>query len=90
METGTFPDKDLQLEIGAHFIAVKYRSGHDADQFYRFGVSVEPAFLVLDSEGNEIYRKIGYFEPSLLIEQLRKAQKKAAHRAATVSHTART
>ncbi len=81
METGTFPNVELQEYIENHFVPVKYISGPDADQFSRFAVSAEPAFIVLDSEGNEVYRKIGFFEADLLISQLEKARKKAAHRA---------
>ena len=78
METGTFSNRDLQEYIEKYFIPVKYISGIDSEQFFRYGVAAEPAFIVLDTEGNEIYRKIGYFEPGLLIEQLEKARKKAA------------
>ena len=47
----------------------------------RFGITAKPAMLVFDLEGNEIFRKIGYFEPELFIEKLEMARKKAAHRA---------
>jgi len=80
MGTGTFPDNDLIKYIGRYFIPVKYISGIDAEQFSRFNINAVPAFLVLDSEGNEIYRKIGFFEADLLIEQLNKARKKVGHR----------
>ena len=83
MEAGTFPDEKLKQYIKSHFIPGKFRSGIDADQFNRFGVTAEPAFIVLDAEGNEVYRKIGFFEADLLIDQLAKARKKAAHRAGT-------
>ena len=82
METGTFPNEELQDYIAKHFVPVKYVSGPDAEQFYRFNVHIEPTFLVLDAEGNEVYKKIGFFEADLLINQLEKARKKAAHRAA--------
>lgn len=82
MGTGTFPDRLLQQYIEENYVPVKYVSGADSEQFYRYGILVEPAFIVLDAEGNEIYRKIGYFEADLLIEQLEKAKKKAARRAA--------
>ena len=81
MEAGTFPKEELQSYVSKYFVPVKYLSGRDADQFARFEVFAEPAFLVLDNEGNEIYRKIGFFEASLLVEQLEKARKKAARRA---------
>ncbi len=82
MEAGTFPNVELQNYMEKHFESVKYISGPDAEQFYRFGVNVEPEFIVLDMEGNEIYRKIGFFEADLLIKQLEKARKKAAYRVA--------
>ena len=76
METGTFSNSDLQEYIEKYFIPVKYTSGIDSEQFLRYGVSATPVFIVLDADGNEIYRKIGYFEPGILIEQLEKARKK--------------
>ncbi len=82
MEAGTFPNMELQDYMAKNFEPVKYISGPDAEQFYRFGVNVEPEFIFLDTEGNEIYRKIGFFEADLLIKQLEKARKKAAHRVA--------
>lgn len=81
METGTFPNVPLIEYIENNFVPLKFISGPDAEQFYRFGVTVEPAFIVLDAEGNEVYRKIGFFEADSLIQQLEKARKKAAHRA---------
>jgi hypothetical protein len=82
MEAGTFPDRALQQYIEKNYVPVKFISGADSEQFYRYGILIEPAFIVLDTEGNEVYRKIGYFEADLLIEQLEKAKKKAARRAA--------
>lgn len=70
--------------IEKYFISLKYESGVDADQFMRFDVSAKPAMLVLDPAGNELFRKIGYFEPDILIEKLEKARKKAAHKAGTL------
>ena len=79
MEAGTFPNEELQEYLDKYFVPVKYISGPDAEQFYRFGISIEPSFLVLDAEGNVVYKKIGFFEADLLILQLDKARKKAAH-----------
>ncbi len=79
METGTFPDSDLQTYMQKYFIPVKFESGKDAEQFMRFDVKATPTLMVIDSEGDEIYRKIGYFEASLLIEQLEKAREKFTH-----------
>ncbi len=82
MGAGTFPDRALQQYIEKNYVPVKYVSGVDSEQFHRYGILVEPVFIVLDPEGNEIYRKIGYFQADLLIEQLEKAKEKAARRAA--------
>jgi thioredoxin-related protein len=84
MNTCTLITPRVQDYINIHFISIKYESGTDSDQFMRFGVSAKPAVIVLDSEGNEIFRKIGYFEPDVFIEKLEMARKKAAHRAAKV------
>lgn len=80
METGTFPNRDFQEYIEKYFVPVKYTSGIDSEQFFSYGVAATPEFIVLDAEGNEIYRKIGYFAPDLLIEQLEKARKKAVRK----------
>jgi thioredoxin-related protein len=84
MNTCTLITPRVQDYIKIHFISIKYESGTDSDQFMRFGVSAKPAVIVLDGEGNEIFRKIGYFEPDEFIEKLEMARKKAAHRAAKV------
>ena len=68
--------------IKKYFIPIKYESGVDSEQFMRFGVTAKPAIIVFDAEGNEIFRKIGHFEPDLFIEKLEMARKKAAHREA--------
>jgi thioredoxin-related protein len=81
MKTCTLITQRVQDYIKINFIPIKYESGIDSDQFMRFDVTAKPAIIVLDSEGNEIFRKIGYFEPDVFIEKLEKARKKAAHRA---------
>jgi len=81
MKKCTLLTECVQEYIKKHFIPIKYESGADSDQFMRFGVTAKPAILVLDSGGNEIFRKIGYFEPDLFIKKLEMARKKAAHRA---------
>ncbi len=76
----TLLTESVQAYIRTYFIPLKYESGADSEQFIRFAVSAKPAIIVLDSEGNEIFRKIGYFEPDSFIEKLEKARKKAGHR----------
>jgi thioredoxin-related protein len=83
MKKCTLLTECVQDFIKNNFIAIKYESGADADQFMRFDVTAKPAIIVLDAEGTEVFRKIGYFEPELFIKKLEMAIKKAAHRAAT-------
>ncbi len=82
MKTCTLITQRVLDYIEIYFIPIEYESGIDSDQFMRFGVTAKPAIIVLDHEGNEIFRKIGYFEPDSFIEKLEKARKKADHRAA--------
>lgn len=70
----------VQQFIKKYFIPIKYESGADSGQFMRFEVTAKPAILVLDADGNEVFRKIGCFEPELFIKKLEMSLKKAAHR----------
>ena len=81
MKKCTLLTESVQEYIKKYFISIKYESGADSDQFMRFCVTAKPAVIVLDAEGNEIFRKIGYFEPDVFIEKLEKARKKAAYKA---------
>jgi len=81
MKSTTLISEGVQDYISKYFIPLKYESGADSDQFMRFAVTARPAILILDAEGTEIFRKIGYFEPGLFISKLEMAIKKAAHRA---------
>lgn len=60
--------------INHYFIPIKYESGTDSEQFLRFDISAMPTMIVLDADGNELYRKIGYFQPSVFIENLDEAR----------------
>ena len=82
LKSSTFAAECVQEYVQEHFIAIKYESGADSDQFMRFGVEARPAIVVLDADGNEIFRKIGYFEPEEFVGKLEMAVKKSAHRAA--------
>ena len=80
MNKCTLITESVQEYINKYFVPVKYESGADSEQFMRFEITAKPAIIVLDSAGNEIFRKIGYFEPGIFIEKLQKARKKAAHK----------
>ena len=83
MKNSTLNAECVQDYVNTYFIPLRYESGADSDQFMRFCVTARPAVLVLDAEGTEIFRKIGYFEPEVFIKKLEMAIKKAAHRAVT-------
>ena len=78
----TLITESVREYIPKYFVFVKYESGIDAEQFMRFDIMAKPAIIVLDSAGNEIFRKIGFFKPGIFIEQLEKTRKKAARKAA--------
>ncbi|MEW6600614.1 MAG: thioredoxin family protein [Nitrospirota bacterium] len=80
MNKCTLITESVQVYITRYFVPLKYESGIDSEQFMRFGITAKPAIIVLDSAGNEIFRKIGYFDPDVFIDKLEKARKKAAHR----------
>ena len=69
METGTFPDETVQKYIREYFIPVKYESGRDAEQFSRFSVFSIPSFFILDADGDEVYRMLGYYSPDDFVTQ---------------------
>jgi len=81
IKNSTLISECVQDYVNKYFIPIKYESGADSDQFMRFCVTARPAMIVFDAEGTELFRKIGYFDPELLIKKLEMAIKKAAHRA---------
>ena len=72
METGTFLNEDVREQVNKNFIAVKYESGRDSEQFQRFNVRATPTYVFLNSKGDEINRLIGYYNAADLIVELEK------------------
>ena len=70
METGTFLQEKVQDYVNTNFIALKYNSGPDAEQFRRFDIRMTPTYVVLDAEGNELGRVIGYQATDEFISQI--------------------
>jgi thioredoxin-related protein len=79
METGTFLKEKVQEYVMKRFIPVKYESGRDAEQFLRFGVRLTPSFVFLNSNGDEIYRTVGFFSAGDFIKQLEQARQHTQH-----------
>ena len=70
METVTFQREHVQDYINRNFVPLKYNSGPDAEQFRRFDIRMTPTYVVLDNEGNELGRVIGYQAPDEFITQI--------------------
>ena len=70
METGAFLKDEVIDHINKNYIAMKYESGKDGEQFMRFNVRGTPTFLVLDAEGNEQQRLMGFMGHEELLKQL--------------------
>lgn len=78
MKENTLLSETVQEYMTNHFIPLQYESGIDSEQFMRFDVRATPATVVLDAEGNEIFRSIGYLEPKLFIDKLEETRRNAA------------
>jgi thioredoxin-related protein len=72
METGAFLKDEVIEYINSNYIAMKYESGKDGEQFMRFNVRGTPTFLVLDAEGNEQHRMVGFMGHEELLKQLQR------------------
>ncbi len=76
LETGTFPNENVQENIRKNYVPVRYEMGRDSEQFMRFAVMATPTCLILDSKGNEIYRMKGFYRPDEFIKELELARSK--------------
>ena len=70
METGAFLKDEVIDHINKGYVAMKFESGKDGEQFMRFNVRGTPTFLVLDAEGNELHRMMGFMGHEELLKQL--------------------
>lgn len=70
METVTFSKDIVQDYINDNFVGLKYNSGPDAEQFRRFDVRMTPTYVVLDSDGTELGRIVGYQASDEFISQI--------------------
>ena len=71
METITFLKENVQEYINDNFVGLKYHSGPDAEQFRRFDVRMTPTYVVLDAEGTELGRLLGYQAADEFIDQIK-------------------
>lgn len=78
METGTFPNTEVMRYLEKYFIPVRFESARDASTFAKFSVFATPSFFILDADGEEVYRMVGYYSPEDFITQFISALQIAA------------
>ena len=69
----TYPNEKVAKFVSLNFVPVKIESSNTA-MMQRFAVSWTPTLLVLDAEGREHYRGVGFFAPEDLIPTLMTAK----------------
>ena len=65
MEGTTYRDADVQKKIAEKFIAVRVDQDADPALSYRYENWGWPATIMLDKDGNEIFKRRGYIPPEL-------------------------
>jgi uncharacterized protein YyaL (SSP411 family) len=65
MEGTTYRDPDIQKKIAEKFIAVRVDQDRDPELSYRYENWGWPATIMLDKDGNEIFKRRGYIPPEL-------------------------
>lgn len=76
MDAVTYPDEKVSDFLVENFIPVKIPFAHDREMVKRFNITWTPTFLVLDTEGREHYRFVGYLPPKDFIANLEFAKGK--------------
>jgi uncharacterized protein YyaL (SSP411 family) len=70
MERTTYRDAAIQQRIAEKFIAVRVDQDSDPALSYRYENWGWPATIMLDKDGNEIFKRRGYIPPELFIKLL--------------------
>jgi thioredoxin-related protein len=66
----TYPNATVQEFIASSFIPVKIGTGESPELWSRYSANWTPTILVLDSNGNEKHRIVGYLDPDHFLGQL--------------------
>ncbi|MCL6621951.1 MAG: thioredoxin family protein [Syntrophobacterales bacterium] len=69
MGTVTYPKEEVARFVDLNFIPVQIEVSHTA-LMQKYGVSWTPTLLVLDADGKEHYRSVGFLPPEALIATL--------------------
>ncbi len=70
MERTTYKDPAIQKVIGEKFIPVRVDQDRDPELSYRYENWGWPATVMLDKDGNEIFKRRGYIPPELFLKLL--------------------
>ena len=70
METGTFLQEKVSTYINEHFVPLKFEPGAGDDQFRHFNIRATPTCLVLDKEGKELSRIVGFYNADEFLGQM--------------------
>jgi tetratricopeptide (TPR) repeat protein len=62
----TYPDERVAKFLSLNFVPVQLQSSHTA-MMQKFSVSWTPTLIVLDADGREHYRAVGFFTPEDMI-----------------------
>jgi hypothetical protein len=72
MNTVTYSDERVQDYLNSLFVPVRLHCDFDnpSEEMRRFAVNWTPTFLVLDEEGREHHRTVGFLDPAEFIAQM--------------------
>ncbi len=70
MEATTYRDAGIQKQIAEKFIPVRVDQDSDPELSYRYENWGWPATIMLDKDGNEIFKRRGYIAPELFAKLL--------------------
>jgi tetratricopeptide (TPR) repeat protein len=70
MDAVTYSDERVMNFIGDHFIPLKINTKEDKELVCRFGINWSPIILILDYNGREHYRIIGFLPAQEYLAQL--------------------
>ena len=65
-----YPRDDIESYITEHFVPVKIHVAEQPKEFGRFGAIFTPTLALLDPDGQERYRFVGYLPPEDFLSRL--------------------
>ncbi len=70
MEKYIFPDSEVKDTLTSKFICVELLQGKNKATFSRYRIKSFPTFIIMDEEGNEIYRFSGASDKKAFLDRL--------------------